>query len=218
MLPNKKRRFLAPGLFLVLFLSCSRTEPRIAYGTLRLVYYQEPSGPVERYSFFIIPEDDDGVEDLDELLLYYDREGLVWSLSSGDWVTFENEDQTWIGSRSIAMVDDGTLPRGQFRAVLVDKGGERSERLFTFDAPERPRFPFPLCAAGEGGYRIESAYPRHYFLCYDNQGGFLESVPVEAAQGALGDLPLPVDTRGIALWADDPEYNTAALTDIIPIR
>jgi hypothetical protein len=185
---------------------------------MRLVYYRESVRPVERFSFFIIPEDDDGIEDLDTLYLYHDREGLVWSLSSEDWVSFQTENQTWIGSRSIAMTDDEGLPRGQFRAVLVDKGGERSERLFAFDAPEESPYPFPFCVVSDDTYRIESSYPEHYFICYDGEGNFIESLPVAALMGELEDLPFPGNTRGIALWADDPEYSTAALTDIIPIR
>jgi hypothetical protein len=224
---------------LVLLCSCSRTEPKISYGILRLVYFEEPppedpaDSPgelappdiVERYSFFIIPDDDDGVEDLDQLELCYDREGLIWSLSSEDWISIQHEGQTWIGSRGIAMIDGETLPRGQFRAVLTDKGGERSERLFTFDAPARARFPFPFCFISDGSYRIESRYPEHYFICYDGKGNALNTVPVLRVsagagdfRGELADLELPPETRGVALWADDPEYSTAALTDIVPLR
>jgi hypothetical protein len=201
---------------------------------LRLVYFEElrsevpaeaeypgeipPRDIIERYSFFIIPEDDDGLEDLDSLEIWYDREGLVWTLSFEDWVSVQHEGQTWIGSRSIAMIDNETLPRGQFRAVLTDKGGERSERLFTFDAPAAARFPFPFCVIGEGSYRIESLYPGHYFICYDGQGAVLGAVLLSSAGGDLAELELPPETRGVALWADDPEYSTAALTGVISLR
>ncbi|MDR2184083.1 MAG: hypothetical protein LBO80_00220 [Treponema sp.] len=219
---------------LVLLCSCSRTEPKISYGILRLVYFEEslpeasPAADspgkvprpdiIERYSFFVIPEDEDGLEDIDRLELRYDREGLIWSLSSEDWISLQHEGQTWVGSRSIAMVDGETLPRGQFRAVLTDKGGERSERLFTFDAPAEARFPFPRWVAGEGFYRIESLYPEHYFICYDGQGAVLGAFPLNSTVGELAELELPPETRGIALWADDPEYSTAALTGVISLR
>jgi hypothetical protein len=165
------RRFpwLVPLVSLVVFLllSCSRAEPNIAFGTLRLVYFQGEQGPEERFSFFIIPEDEDGDEDLADLYLYHDREGLCWHLTSDDWVTIQGEGQTWIGSRNIAMLDDAALPRGQFRAVLVDKGGEQNERLFSFDAPQEARHPFPFLYISDGRYRIESDYPEHFFICYD---------------------------------------------------
>ncbi|MDR2101785.1 MAG: hypothetical protein LBP43_04375 [Treponema sp.] len=207
--------FLSPGIFL--FFSCSRAEPRINYGFLELVYYQGLQSPEERFSFFILPEDDDGIDNLDELYLYHDREGLRWRLSSEDWVVFENEEQTWVGSRGIAMIDSGSLPRGQYRAVLINKGGERTERTFTFDAPEGPRYPFPSLDISEGIYRIDSDYPVHRFLCYDNQGNLVTVLPVEDTNGLVSDLKLVSLIRAFALWAEDPEYYTSALTDVVPL-
>jgi hypothetical protein len=210
--------FLLLPLYVAPILSCSRAEPAIAFGTLRLVYFQGPQGPEERFSFFILPEDEDGDEDLADLYLYHDREGLCWHLTSDDWVAFRSEGQTWIGSRNIAMLDDTALPRGQFRAALVDKGGEQSERLFSFDAPQEARHPFPFLHIGEGRYRIESEYPEHYFICYDGSGAFLENVPVPNLEGELMALDLPTETRAVALWDEDNEYFTSALTDVIPTR
>jgi hypothetical protein len=210
--------FLAAPLLLLPILSCSRAEPNIAFGTLRLVYFQGAQGPEERFSFFIIPEDEDGDEDLSDLYLYHDREGLCWHLSSEDWVAFENDGQTWIGSRNIAMLDDAALPRGQFRAELVDKGGEKSERLFSFDAPQEARHPFPFFYIEAKRYRIESEYPEHYFVCYDESGGFLKNVPVVNLEGDLAALDLPRETRAVALWGEDSEYFTSALTDVVPTR
>jgi hypothetical protein len=208
---------------LLALLSCSRAEPSIAFGTLRLVYFQgsggDPRGGYEeRFSFFVIPEDEDGIEDLADLYLYHDREGLCWHLTSEDWVVVRNEDQTWIGSRNIAMIDGGGLPRGQFRAVIFDKGGAQSERLFSFDAPREAPHPFPFLTVGEGRYSIESEYPEHYFICYDNGGGYLRTVPVEALEGELSAAGLPRDTRAIALWAEEADYFTSALTDVVSIR
>jgi hypothetical protein len=206
------------SLFVFPALSCSRAEPNIAFGTLRLVYFQGTQGPEERFSFFILPEDEDGDEDLADLYLYHDREGLCWHLTSEDWVVFRSEGQTWIGSRSIAMLDDAALPRGQFRAVLVDKGGEQSERLFSFDAPREARYSFPFLSISEGRYRIESEYPEHYFICYDGSGGFLKNVPVANLEGDLAELELPRETRAVALWDEDSEYFTSALTDVVSTR
>jgi hypothetical protein len=210
--------FLTAALFAPGVLSCSRAEPNIAFGTLRLVYFQGERGPEERFSFFIIPEDEDGDEDLADLYLYHDREGLCWHLTADDWATLRSDGQTWIGSRNIAMLDNAALPRGQFRAVLVDKGGEQSERLFSFDAPGEARHPFPFLYIEEGRYRIESEYPEHFLVCYDASGGFLRNVPVANHEGALAELDLPRETRGAALWAEDGEFFTSALTDVVPTR
>jgi hypothetical protein len=185
---------------------------------MELVYYQGPEIPEERFSFFVIPEDDDGIDNLDELYLYHDREGLRWLLTPDDWVVFENEGQTWIGSRGIAMIDDGSLPRGQYRAVLVNKGGERTERTFAFDAPADPRYPFPYLYIADGIFRVESDYPVHRFLCYDNQGNLVTTLVIDQPGGPLDDLRLPSSVRAVALWAEDPEYFTSALTDIVPLN
>jgi hypothetical protein len=205
---------LALGLLLG---ACSRSEPRIPYGIMHLVYYEGPSGPEERFSFFVIVEDDDGMENLDILYLYHDREGLRWTLSPEDWISFAEEDRTWIGSRAIAMIDEDSLPRGQYRAVLINKGGERTERSFSFDPPPAPRHPFPVLTIREGDYRIASRYPAHFLLCYDGDGGLISTLGLKALEGPLSSLDIPGHTKAVALWAQDGEYDTSALTDVIPL-
>lgn len=202
-----------------LFFACSRSEPKITYGTIRLVYFQSPDKPAERFSFFVLPDDDDGIEDIEDLYLYHDREGLVWQIPANEWVNFEFEGKTWVGTRSLAMADDESLPRGQFRAVLVDKGGEKSERLFTFDAPEESRYPFPFFSITDGRYLVESGYPVHSLICYDGEGNFVSTMPLTVLDGAVADLALPSGSiKALALWAEDTEYLTSALTDVVPIR
>jgi hypothetical protein len=206
------------GGLLCLLPSCSRSEPKISYGFISLIYYQGTERPEERFSFFIIPDDDDGIENLADLYLYHDREQLRWHIRSEDWVAYEQEGQTWIGTRSIAMTGDETLPRGQYRAVLVNKGGEQSERLFSFDAPEEPRFPFPFIALAEDRYRIDSNYPVNRFICYDEQGNTVAVLSPEHNEGQVSDLGLPSDARAVALWAEDSVYYTSVLTDVVPLR
>ena len=199
-------------------ISCSRSAPTISYSSLRLVIYQQEGGTYQRYSFFVLPHDEDGLEDLDELYLYHDREGLAWRLSSEDWLSFSIDGNTWVGSHSIAMNGEEPLPRGQFRAVIVDKGGERSERLIGFDAPQNPRFAFPLFTVAEGRYVLESGYPEHFLVCYNEQGAFLQTLQLNAREGSLESLSLPQEALTAALWAEDGEYQTAALTTVVPLR
>jgi hypothetical protein len=214
---------LKKGLFAVLgaavlLAACSRTEPKIVYGTMRMVYYESEGRPEERFSFFVMPEDEDGFDDVAELHLYHDREGLAWKLAAEDWVLHEVNGKTWIGSYNIAMVDDDPLPRGQFRAVLVDKGGERSERVFAFDAPEESRYPFPFLTIENGRYFVESAYPDHAFICYNAEGGYVSTVPLPILDGTLAELRLPSNVRAVALWAEDGEYLVSALTNVVSLR
>jgi hypothetical protein len=206
--------------FFAVFLavSCSRSEPKIAFGFIELVYYQEKDKPQERFSFFIIPEDDEGIENLVDLYLYNDREQLRWHIKSEDWVKYEKDGKTWIGSRSIAIGEDEILPRGQYRAVLVNKGGEKSERKFSFDAPDEPRFPFPVLEINGGEYTVNSQYPNNRLVCYDDQGNYVHTENLPRLSGQLNDLDLPSNARTAALWAEDAQYFTSAFTYVTPIR
>jgi len=215
------RKFLVLFSLAVFFLaaaSCSRSEPTIAFGFIELVYYQDYDKPVERFSFFIIPEDEDGIENLEDLYLYHDREQLRWHIKSDDWVSYIHEGKTWIGSRSITADENESLPRGLFRAVLVNKGGEKSERNFTFDAPQEPRFPFPTLEISGGRYTVDSAYPANRLLCYDEQGNYIYSANLSRLNGSIDELDVPSQARTAALWAEDAQYFTSAVTYVTALR
>jgi len=217
-MPGKK---IIPVLFifaLLLAISCSRSEPKIAFGFIELVYYQDSNKPQERFSFFIIPEDEEGIENLADLYLYHDREQLRWQINSEDWVSYTKDGKTWIGSRSIAIGEDEILPRGQYRAVLVNKGGEKSERKFSFDAPDDPRFPFPVLDINNGQYTVTSQYPSNRLVCYDEQGNYVHTANLSSLSGQISDLDLPSGARTAALWAEDAQYFTSAFTYVTPIR
>ncbi|MDR1429139.1 MAG: hypothetical protein LBI85_02525 [Spirochaetaceae bacterium] len=217
----KLRRFL-PGtaawrfglLFVLLFASCSQAEPRIVRAVISLVYYQNQTGIQEAYSFFVLPEDDDGIKDLDTLYLYHDREELVWTLGSEDWISEDADGKAWIGSRGISM-NDGPLPRGQFRTVLEDKSGSRGERTFAFDGAALNR-PFPVFTITDGQFHIESSYPAHSLLWYDENGESAGSSPLNSLDGTIGDLA-PPESRSAALWAEDIGHYTSALTQALPL-
>jgi len=204
--------------FLLAFFSCSRTEPRMVYGFMELVYYSGNEKPEESYSFFVIAEDDDGIENLSELYLYHDREGLRWLVNSEDWVQYVEDGKTWIGTRSISAGDASYLPRGQFRAVLINKGGEKTERRFTFDGPAESPYPFPFLTISDGIYRIDSRYPVNHLLFYDQQGTYVQTLTVYEIEGNIRDLRLVNSVRSAALWAEDPEYHISALTDAVLVR
>jgi len=200
------------------FCSCSKAEPEILYGFIDLVYFMGKDKTEERYSFFILPEDDDGVDNLSELYLYNDREGLRWLITSDDWIRYEEDGKTWIGSRSIAMLGDASLPRGQYRAVLFNKGGESKERRFTYDGPETPPYPFPSLSFSDGFYQIDSQYPINRVIGYDQQGKIAQAIQVRELSGNLIDLRVAGAVRTIALWAEEPEYHISVLTEAISSR
>ena len=214
----KMKNIVLFAIILFILAACSRSEPKIAFGFIELVYYQNNDKPQERFSFFIIPEDEDGVENLADMYLYHDYEQLRWHISSNDWISSTHDGKVWIGTRSIAIGENETLPRGQFRAVLVNKGGERSERIFSFDAPAEPRFPFPSLSISDNRYIITSSYPANHLVCYDEQGNYVHTATAAGHEGALDELGIPSNARSAALWAEDAQYFTSAYTDVVPIR
>ncbi|MDR0600717.1 MAG: hypothetical protein LBG84_11700 [Treponema sp.] len=218
---RRGRRFRAAVFSILiwpLFAVCSQSAPAINFGALELVYYENGGNPAERFTFFVLPQDDDGMEDLEELWLYHDWDALSWRLTSKDWISQTIDGKTWIGTRSIAMEDDSPLPRGQFRAVLVDKGGARSERAISFDAPPEEDGLFPLLVIFSGRYRIDSQYPEQNLIAYDNAGSYLLTVRPPALEGEVSALGLPAQAESLALWSRDPGRSVSAFTDIVPLR
>jgi hypothetical protein len=206
--------FLFP-LALAAFFSCSQARPEIKRGGLELVIHENGGRPVERFTFFVLPSDEDGIEDIDELWLYHDWEGLSWQLNSTDWISQTINGQLWIGSRAVTMDDGSPLPRGQYRAVLIDKGGERTERSLTFDVSDLK--PFPRFSVTGGRYQIVSEYSLQNLVAYDNEGNYLMTVQPPVNEGDVAALGLPVQARSAALWAWDPEQSVSAFTDVVPL-
>lgn len=209
---------MVTALCLVCGSSCSRAAPRLPYGFMELVYYSGKDKPAERYSFFVLCEDDDGIDNLGELYLYNDMDGLRWHITSDDWIKYEEDGKTWVGSRSIAMMGDDPLPRGVYRAVLINKGGESVERKFTFDGPVDSPYPFPSFSIESGIYRTDSRYPVNHIVCYDLQGKPVQTITVTNIQGNVSELKLANGARTAALWAEDPELHISAMTEAAAVR
>jgi len=202
-------------LAVIFSFSCSTAEPEISFGFIQLIQYQGESGPREYFSFFILPYDDDGIDNLDEIYLHHDRSQLFWHIKSDQWLSYTIDGAVWIGTRSIA-VTDGSLPRGVFRAVLYNKGGGKHERSFTYDGSIR--YPFPEIEIQEGAYIILSRWPLNKLICYDSSGNYLRTVKLDSLTGNISDLGLPSSARTVALWAEDEENFCSALTNVVLIN
>jgi len=201
--------------FFAMIVSCSTAKPEISYGFISLVLYETDSDPSEQFSFFVIAEDEDGVENLDELYLYHDKEQLCWKIKNDEWVSFVQDNKTWIGSRSIT-IQEGSLPRGVYRAVLVNKSGEKGERLFTYDADVR--HPFPKFEIENGIYTVKSEWPVNRLVCYDKAGNYHSTVALQSLSGSVSQLNLPSAVMSAALWAEEPAHFLSAFTNVVPVR
>ncbi|MCL2810227.1 MAG: hypothetical protein FWD24_09245 [Treponema sp.] len=216
---DKINKYISLFVFLTLIfsilISCTRTEPKISFGFIKLVQYQGDSGPLEYFSFFILPEDDDGIENLEELFLFHDREQLRWHIKKDDWVRYTIDGKDWIGSRSIA-VQNGSLPQGVFRAVLFNKSGENTQRNFTYDG--YIRYPFPDVRISDGSYTVNSQWPVNRFVCYDGSGNYVQTVKLDSLTGSISQLRLSPTVITLALWAEDENNFSSAFTDVVPIN
>jgi len=199
----------------VLSISCTKSAPQIIYGYLQLVVYKDMDGPQEYFSFFIMPEDEDGIDNLDELYLYNDKEQLCWNIKNDEWQHYTINEKEWIGTRSFT-VREGNLPRGLFRAVLISKSGEKTERTFTYDG--NVRYPFPEIEISNGIYNIKSQWTANRLVCYDNTGAYVATVDLSSKTGSVSALGLPSNARTAALWAEDEANFCSAFTDAVSLH
>ncbi len=210
---GKARVALVSLLAVLYFGACSQAAPSLLSVELRLVSQAADMGAYkERLSFFVLAADDDGIIDLDELYLLNDQSQLFWSLDASEWIRVDAPGQTWLGSHSLAMPQGDAFPRGLYRAVLIDKSGERAERQTALDVDEGTAKPLPLFTIENGRYSIVSDYQSNSIVFYDGAMKIIETKPFPALEGSLSELGRPAGARYVALWAEDGAQ-TAALTE-----
>ena len=92
----------------------------------------------ESLSLFVRAGDADGADDLDELYVIFDDGELFWRLEAATWTRTEHEGATWIGSSTISMPGREPFPPGEYRLLLLDRGGQRDAARFVIPAQRRP--------------------------------------------------------------------------------
>ena len=114
---------------------CQNSAPRVESTDWELFRIKSTvDGEVyERLSLFLAAVDDEGVEDLDQLYLYHPESRLYWELTVEEWEEKNREGREWIGCSSFEGID--RLPRGEYRYILIDRAGDRSEESLFLDQP-----------------------------------------------------------------------------------
>jgi len=205
-------------LAIFVFGACSQADPKIVSSSFRLAYRSFDSSISETLSFFILASDDDGIADLESMYLLNDDAQLFWKLTVDDWLVSERSGETWVGSHALSMPGGSPFPRGTYRAVLMDKGGARSERPVFLNAPKQLRHPFPSFSINAGKYAAVSTWQRNSLVSYDASGAILRVENLKAKEGALTDLKLGVNVVSVALLTEDDENFVTALTPPVKIR
>lgn len=168
---------------------CSVSTPEIASIGARLVVVATDAdgGRDERLSLFASVADGDGVDDIDYLYVVHDGEELCWSLTRDDWLRDDSGAAVWLGSNSLD-APEPTVPRGQYRVVLVDRAGERAERALTLSAPETSAYDPPAVRLSGDSVAVDSAYPVNTAFFFDSGGNVTYTAPVSEGATALDSL------------------------------
>jgi hypothetical protein len=152
-------RFRHAGALLLLFLlalaACTPRPPEIlrVEVEVRLVTDRVAGRDYEQLSLFVQGEDPDGFEDLDEVVLLNDQSGLFWRIDRNSWVVVRGG--AWMGSAALTMPLLGAFPRGEYRILIYDAGGNSEEEFVSIDAP-REAVDEPELIFDDGGVELLS--------------------------------------------------------------
>ena len=129
-------KFLVIAIF---FLSCSENTPEINQIFWQITKYHdvENNAFYDRLSVFLDVFDDDGIDDIKTIYVINDKEELFWKIDEDTWVFKTLNNENWFGSNNIIMNDFSGLPLGQYRVIVIDDVGERSETTFIISSYER---------------------------------------------------------------------------------
>ncbi|MBN1243138.1 MAG: hypothetical protein JXA15_10600 [Spirochaetales bacterium] len=177
--------------------SCSAKPPEIIGLRSRVeLRALERGGASERLSVFVTANDEDGRDDLDRMHVIHDASGRYWTLTRDDWILREEGSDAWIGANDLALEDGGAIPRGRWRVILLDSGGERAERDFMVDSPASAAFPVPVARLSGANLIVESTWPQVSVAFLDGTGAL-----VKLAQGKPGENDLDA-LYGSGEWRD----------------
>ena len=154
----------------------------------------------ERLSFFASLRDQDGIDDIEYLYILHDESELLWTLTLDNWVRRDEGDSVWLGSNGLEPGDDGLMPRGRYRAVVVDKAGERDERVFNLSAPVTLTYALPVLGLAGNQLTLNSPYQVNTLFFLDPADNPVKTVGINPGTSSLD-----------ALWGDS-SWRTAAYT------
>jgi hypothetical protein len=170
---------------------CSVKPPEIAAIEWRLESRPSESGsPYESLSVFADIKDEEGLDNLVELWVVEDESALSWKMTDADWIKAVEGGDTWFGASALSMADFSPMPRGTYRFIAIDAGGQRVEREFQVagDFPDRQP---PTLAFAKDSLSLHSEWPETLLLAFDSAGALIAMPGAQAGAtslaGALGE-------------------------------
>jgi len=193
-----------PGITLT---GCGGAPPEILFADAQLFLVNDrDTGEVhESLRLFIAVNDDDGVEDLSVVFVVHDESELYWQASAEEWVTLEQDRDSWIGLPDLRPVAGRSFPRGRYRLILEDRSLQEVEGSFGVTAPvlDPASVEFPLLRKTGSDFEI-SADGTVVIRVYTRSGKLVLSREVSA--GLMGpDLVREIpDEGGLTVYLSSP--------------
>lgn len=204
--------------------ACAVNPPGFVSTSHRLIVYAVDAAGQreERLSFFASIKDKDGVGDLEYLYLVHDESELYWTLTLDNWVRRDEGDSVWLGSNGLRPGDRGLLPRGRYRAVVVDKAGERDERVFNLSAPVTADYDLPSLRLTGSQVTLGSPYPMNTLFFLDPADNPVKTVSINPGTSSLdalwGDSSWRTAAHTIRAYGFDPKAETGFFSWIIRLN
>jgi len=190
------------ALLMSIVVSCAVNTPGFVSTSHRLIVLASDGTGAreERLSFFASLRDQDGIGDIDYLYVIHDESELSWTLTLDNWIRRDEGDAIWLGSNGLEPGDGGLMPRGRYRAVVVDKAGERDERIFNLSAPVTKDYSLPAIRLAGNQLTLDSPYQVNTLFFLDPAENPVKTVGINPGTTSLD-----------ALWGD-ASWRTAAYT------
>lgn len=196
---------LAVAAAVLVLAACTPRPPEIlrVEAEIRLVTDREIDREYEQLSLFLEGEDPDGFDDLDEVVLLNDNAGLYWRIDRSAWVV--TREGRWVGSAGLSMPLLSTFPRGAYRVLLYDAGGNSQETILSVEDPLRA-VPEPEVIVTQE--RIELAAPESVVVqMVDPQGRTIAQKRISGGghswEAILDGGEMPLGVR-VFLYVDGP--------------
>lgn len=203
------RRLVGCAVFasavLALLSACSAAPPDLVRIDARLEHVHDLDRDLwyEQIVLFALVRDQDGFGDIEQLYLLHDDEQLYWRLDGESWIDQRLSGEDWIGTAGLVMASGLPLPRGSYRVVVLDAGGQQDERRIWIDAPTRGEIAGRAPRVSEGIVEI-----RH-------GGALLRIVSTTRDDEPPRDVPLPPGEHPVAalIPADSVGFLSVQLDD-----
>lgn len=199
-------------------LSCSGEAPQLIQLQWMLVDRADVEGTFLREELFIYAQgaDEEGVQDLAQISLFYPENDLQWRLGEGQFQLLKIQNENWWGYPNLVMPLGKDFTTGTYRMEIEDRSGQKSSMEFLLERPggEPSSFRSPGVSLTEETIGITDPDFRDWMLLFYQDNRLIRSDYVSSRQA--WDIPeelkevewdlylLYVDDRYLTGWKQGP--------------